>query len=523
MKINHFKHLSTIALLLSSTFLYAQEITAKEKVKKAIIYRSGAQVESEVTKIVSAGEQSMVISNLSESLREESIQVRANAGIRVLYFESRSGDINKDGVSATVKVLQDSVTRYQNLIDADRIRKYAVDQEEDLLIKNKEFSSNQYTIVDIEDLADLYKKRLPDLKRESLALERQIQSYEAKKNNFNNRINENAINSNSRQIVIHFVAEADQQAKFEIRYFMEEAGWSPSYDIRAEDIASDIKINLKANVWQNSGKLWDNIVVVLSTGKPANFVQAPTISPWEIRLQEPFAQKGVSADEIRNMPTRSINSLMSADAANVEQSEQGTTVEYLASKSLRIESGRKVKTIGLKEASVASTFQYQVLPKYAAEAYLTAKVSGWEEIISLDGQANIFFEGNFVSKTFLSRAQASDTLLVTLGIDEGVQVKRQKLPVQDKSKSLSGSKRIQHDFEITLKSSKSKVISVEVLDQIPVSTDKDVTVSYTVDNGAIELPTGIISWRFSLGPLETKSLKFGYEIKYPKNKVLSGI
>ena len=58
-----------------------------------------------------------------------------------------------------------------------------------------------------------------------------------------------------------------------------------------------------------------------------------------------------------------------------------------------------------------------------------------------------------------------------------------------------------------------------IMDQIPISTNKEITVDASeVSGAAIEKETGKLIWKFQLKSSENKSLRLAYEVKYPKDK-----
>lgn len=79
-------------------------------------------------------------------------------------------------------------------------------------------------------------------------------------------------------------SKSSQQSTFTLNYVVHNAGWYPSYDIRAKNINSPISITYKANVSQQSGEDWKNIKVTLSTGNPAVSGSKPEFTPNYLNL-----------------------------------------------------------------------------------------------------------------------------------------------------------------------------------------------------------------------------------------------
>ena len=59
-------------------------------------------------------------------------------------------------------------------------------------------------------------------------------------------------------------------------------------------------------------------------------------------------------------------------------------------------------------------------------------------------------------------------------------------------------------------------------DQYPLTTNKDIEVELTdAANADVDKDTGTLTWQLSLAPNETKTLKFSYNVKYPKDRTIN--
>jgi uncharacterized protein (TIGR02231 family) len=130
--------------------------------------------------------------------------------------------------------------------------------------------------------------------------------------------------------------------------------------------------------------------------------------------------------------------------------------------------------------------------------------------------------GTFAGKTQLY-PQNSDSLLLTLGKDRRLAIRREK--VKDKnSKSLFGSnKKELQTIELTLNNTAKESIEVKVEDQIPVSTNNEITVKLLSQDGANYVAeTGKLIWNVKLAPKQVKKIRFSFEVSYPSEKILNG-
>ena len=142
----------------------------------------------------------------------------------------------------------------------------------------------------------------------------------------------------------------------------------------------------------------------------------------------------------------------------------------------------------------------------------------------LPGEANIFFEGTFVSKTFIDPNNIKDTLSVSLGRDKRIVVKREKQKDLTSRKVIGTSQRESYTWEISIRNTKNEAVKISVEDQIPVTQNAQIEVLPTDLGGAnFNTITGKLTWNLNLQPNETKKLVYKFDVKYPKDRQVSGL
>lgn len=182
----------------------------------------------------------------------------------------------------------------------------------------------------------------------------------------------------------------------------------------------------------------------------------------------------------------------------------------------------KEQTAMLQTADINTLFQHYAVPKLDADAYLQAQLPDWEKLNLLPGEANIILEGTYVGKTFIDPNTAADTMNLTLGHDKRVVIKREKLTDLSSVKFLGSNKLQKFTYELTVKNNKSEMVNLLLKDQYPLTTNKDIEVELIDDAGAeVNKDLGILNWKLSLAPNESKKIRFSYSIKYPKDRTLN--
>jgi len=72
--------------------------------------------------------------------------------------------------------------------------------------------------------------------------------------------------------------------KLRVRYLVNGATWSPSYNVRGEAGAKQATLEYNASVQQQSGEDWGDVQMTLSTATPSLVAMGPTLNPLAISL-----------------------------------------------------------------------------------------------------------------------------------------------------------------------------------------------------------------------------------------------
>lgn len=151
-----------------------------------------------------------------------------------------------------------------------------------------------------------------------------------------------------------------------------------------------------------------------------------------------------------------------------------------------------------------------------------AELTDFEKLNLIPGEANVLFDNMLVGKTYIDPNVSSDTLKLSLGRDKMISVKREKMNDLSQTKIFGSSKRQSLVYETTIKNNKKSAVDITVQEQIPLSTDKAMEIVLEESTGAsIDKETGILTWNLNIPAGSSQKIKFGYSIKYPKDKQIS--
>ena len=617
--------LSKLSLLIIavviSQIIYAQPVQKiiETKIEKATVFLNGAQINRTGKVSVNPGNSEIVFSGISPYINSQSIQVKGEGNFTVLSVVHKLNYLQEQAKQADMQKVDDQKEIIQDKINFENNMMSIYLNEETLLSKNQGIVAQNtgLKMTDLKDAADFHRLRLMDLKQKETEITKTLKKLNAemvKLNKQRDELNKQATTATS-EVVVKVQSNEIVNADFSLSYFVDKAGWYPTYDIRVIDIKHPITMAYKANVYQSSGEDWKDVKLTLSTANPKQNGEKPQLPTWYLHYLTPqfygtsnnsyynpnirqvtgritddsgnpvsFAsvsvkgtRTGVSADtngffslsvpqnattlvfsgaglqgrelfvssNIMNIAMQRGNSdlkevlVTSAygikrEARSVSTSTQQISIPLTVSEnenstsfSFDIEipysilNDGKVATVEMKTMEVPAQYEYYCVPKLDQDAFLTAKITDWNDLNLLEGESNLFFEGTFLGKAMINPKTAGDTLNISLGRDKNISVKRVSVKEYSKKQFLGSNKIDYRTFEINIRNNKKQSINLIVEDQFPVSTMKEVEVDKIESKEAeLDAETGKLKWTIQLDPGKEKKVDFKYSVKYPKNNNL---
>ncbi|MEA1898486.1 MAG: mucoidy inhibitor MuiA family protein [Bacteroidota bacterium] len=531
-----------IALLMGiglNAFSETNETPLKTKIRKATVFIQGAQISREGNTSINSGNTILVVKGLSRFIDANTIQVQGMGTFTVLSVNHRMNYLNSSEKTEKEIVLENKLKKIQDQIIDLRTGIQIYGEREKMLVANSALASKGGTL-SAESLivfAEFYSKSMEEIKRGVLEKQRKIGELEKEAAKIRKQLQEISSGKNgaSSEILITIDSKTNiSAAKFKITYLVGNAGWFPSYDIRVNDLQKPIELVYKANVFQSTGVDWKDVKLTFSNATPHKSGTAPVLKPFYIDFYTPVyldevvsvKRKGVrsSKSELASMPV-----MVAEGDADEEYSmplavntvDNSSSVEFNIQLPYTIYTNKQAEVIEMIHHKLPATYNYLSVPKMEKSAFLMAGIMDWEDFNLLPGEANLFFEGTFVGKSLLDVRNLKDTMKISLSRDNGIVVSREKQK-DFSSHKFMGSNRIEsRSWKIDIRNNKSHKISITVIDQVPVSTQKDIEVErLELSGGKYNKDTGEVMWKLEIEPKTTRTLILRYEVKYPKNQTV---
>jgi uncharacterized protein (TIGR02231 family) len=533
-------------LICSGLSVFAQQnsITTTPAIKQVTVFLNRAQIETNTPINIESGKTEIRLQNQSTFLDPQSIQVSGKGDFIILSVEHETDYLKKDTKSTKIQTLEDSIDRYSMLVDFTNQMNEVLAKEEQLIMANQSIKgqNTNLTAKELEDMADFFKDRMEEIREDIIDNKILIRKYSAQLSSYTNQLNEynQTANQPSSTIIVTVSAKNPVSGSLTTTYITANAGWYPLYDIRAKDTKSPVQLAYKAQVYQNTGYDWKNVKITLSTTNPAVGGNKPVLSNWYLDIYDPSVPKYKKAASYA--PARSAEKNMAYEEdISASYKSAGTTsaltvsdytaefettlsVEFAIGLPYTILSGGKGQQVDIKNIDLVADYEYAAVPKLDLAAFLLARITKWDTYNILSGNANIYFEGTFVGKTYIDATNTTDTLDISLGRDPRIVIERNLITDYTSKKMIGTNRKEEYGYEIVIRNTKKDPVTIVIEDQYPISKNSSLEVELIESSGAtVDATTGKLTWKLTLAGAETKKLMLKYSVKYPKDKKVSGM
>jgi uncharacterized protein (TIGR02231 family) len=561
------KYIFMLAIIFSTVIAHAQQDTAKANatMNEATVYFGyGAELNHKAKVNITKNTKYIVIDKLSTQIDLNSLQISCPENVSLLsqqfsvYYPIAV--VKPVIVNPLAVKIQDSIKKankeisvLQNKIDIEQATLAKTDKLIESTIatsanktnltaevlkliefNNAKIEKNKNAIFNFQQEVDLVQERLEGLNARLVLANKTVEEKE--------QIAEKPFG----RIIMQVVCRSEQQADLSMSYYTNNAGWQPIYDIRVNSKTNAIKLVYKASVIQNTGIDWAKTKLTLSTGTPNFTTTAPLLSPWYLQYYVPqlyntlneVVVTGYGMNRMQSFAEKDLDKKLAGKAAglSVQTISPSTLDEYTTLKQgllntsfeidlpYDIQSNGQAHSINIKEAEIQSILKNYAVPKLDADAYLVAEITNWQNLDLIPGNANIIMDDTYIGKSFIDPNSTADTLNLSLGKDKRVGVKRTLIKDAAINKSKDANTKQTFTYELTVKNNKVKDINLILKDQYPMSNLQDIVVELLdSDDAAVNAELGVLTWKITLAPGESKKLRFRYTVKYPKDKKIANL
>ncbi len=254
------------------------------ELKHVTVFTNGAQVERTSSMNLLAGEQIVTFTGLSPYTDVKSMQIKAHGKLTVLGVNYRT-------------IHPDSLQRIKQLRDAEQKVKQTDDKEREMrsqlevvnaqleMLKTNCSTGNRTAVtplVNIKELNTYYAQEMLELKKKAISIDQElvklaeIREKQQKTADSIAHLKLKTITEAELKLQVPQACKVD----FTLTYYVKNAGWYPTYDLRSEGVGQPLQLSYKANMFQNTKEEWKNIPVTLSSANPNRSNIAPELRTY---------------------------------------------------------------------------------------------------------------------------------------------------------------------------------------------------------------------------------------------------
>jgi hypothetical protein len=278
-------HILLLSILLRSAFgQEIPELEIKTEVKEVTVFIENAQITRTKTIDLMPGTSILKFVNLSPFIDSKSIQVKAKGEAMVLSVNHQQNFKEKSVKSNETADLQLKIKDIEDKIILENTLRSIVQEELAFLKENRSISgkTQEFSLENLKNTANYLSSQLTILNLKLIDHDKKLEVLAKQKTYLESQINTFSDKKEfpTGEILVKINSKKLTKVQLEITYITANAGWNPSYDLRATNINSPVELTYKANVHQDTKEDWKEVKLKLSSSNPSISGIAPELKTY---------------------------------------------------------------------------------------------------------------------------------------------------------------------------------------------------------------------------------------------------
>lgn len=319
-----------------------------------------------------------------------------------------------------------------------------------------------------------------------------------------------------RRLEVTLPARIDNAGPIELHvaYDVRDAGFTPLLEARLDSRTAELTLEAFADVVQNTGEDWQDVVLTLSTAQPSWQTAAPPVETWYIDIRP---------DEPRPLARmqESMAMVAAAPKADVMLDRSGFDVAYAIEELQTIAADGAVHRVPIQTITLPAEVVWRTVPALSATAYLTADVTYEGPAPLLPGSVQLYRDGMAIGETYYDGLRPGGDLELGFGADPAVEIDYRLLTDRRAESGLIGTtRRHERRYVVEATNRRKDAVTLEILERLPVPRDERIEVrllpdTTTPDTRTFDEKPGILAWTRRIDAGETVETLMAYEIRHP--------
>ncbi len=490
---------------------------ANLQIEKVSLFRNGAEVVRRGKVQLKQGSQQVIFDNLGSSADSTTARLFSMEGVHCsnIRFEVPAG--KEDAEKESDRILKE-------LEDLNRQREICEMQAE-LWQTNGNFTERkEVSAKEVEEYISLLPERIG-------GLHKQIKEIDEKEKKLQEELKKAQQKESAPVMFADVTVPEDGEYLLELKVYESQCGWRSVYELHARP-KEKLELRHRASIFQRTGADWKNARISLLTGDPTFSGTLPKLNPTYLNVYEKnnlyknaAAGRGVArmmeAADMMVEEEEAPVMLMKAAVTEAEEISDETMTEFVLENSRDIANNSRDVMADLQVYDLKADYEVIAVPKLDNNAYLIASVNTSElpllSTTSLAVYLNDVYTGEIVFDADLSEEKTR----FTLGREERVHISRKETKHNSSSVFLKGQKVNEISYQTKVTNASNEEVEILLIDQIPVSRNKDVVVdNINIPGAERDEKTGEVRKKMVLKPQESGVFDLGYRISWPKDKSL---
>ncbi len=524
------KYFITLFLALSFYPSFSQEAKkVKGELNAVTIYTLGAILTETGSVQLSKGLNKLVFTDIPRTLDNRILLLQLSGSSKVVSISNGVQAVEAWKQDASYKSIIDSIEMVENQKFTNSLLISSYQSERGMLDENRNIggANSGVSNIELQKAMDYYRLRLAEINRlylNAMKTERdlskvlaQLQLRKAEK--------ETIFQGHNNLIYATVSSDGNATEKFELRYFVNDCGWAPFYEIKITDISKPVSFVYNARMYNNTGVAWNDVDLTVSTADPSKTAQYPNLEKWILGQNiSSYDENDFRAFRGQIMKSKKVEQGGYATEGTTGKKETyinatELSIDFLIEGSKTIPNDATPYLVEMKSYNISPSFNYIAIPKLDAQAYLTCGIVDWEQYNFMEGPANVYYGKTFIGTSYIAPHLANDTIEVSLGRDSKVMLKYEKKKDYTRKSFLGNTVSQTFSYEITIRNTNTKDITLDVYDQIPISPSSDISVEANeISKADLTKDDGKLTWNVNVKAGESVKYIVTYTIKSPKGR-----
>jgi hypothetical protein len=589
--------LALAAGLAAAPAAWGDPVEARGSIAEVTVYRGQALVTRNVGVPGAGGLVELVVTDLPERIVPASIFAESRGGgVEVRSVRYRVRPVSED-VNEEVRALDAKIRDLDDRIRADQKKVELLNQHRAYLDKLEQFVAPAATVEmskgvlnaeTLKALTELLRSQREAAAEQDLKLgleQRDLSEQKELAQRERANITRGSSKTVREAVLLVNVPPGGGRAgqpSLSVRYLVDQAGWSPSYTIRADGKKDHVQVEYYAAIQQMSGEDWGDVAMTLSTATPSLVSRAPVLTAMGVSLiaAAPQAQTANYFDEKAQFAARKkdveyrrqraempaaapgrpgqTNQPLDAEAslnvlANEEQMldllardkvartpreqapdrDGGLSVTYSLPSRTSLPSRADRQQVQIAAISMPAEFYKVATPVLTEFVYDEAQATNSSPMVLLAGPSATYVEGRFVGSGDVPTVSTGETFIVGFGIDSALRASRELV---EKNETVQGGNRIVDlVYRLAIENFGEAPASVRLLDRLPKAKETDVKITLTDPGKPLasegldvlsQKKSGILRWDVTVPGKavgdKAFSLEYKFRLEHDKQMTLAG-